>query len=186
MSNNKNGCLEDANDLFEKLSSWSEESHGQITKIITSHNSSIRKGIRDLAEEVDGLQAELSIIKKERTVLLETVDNLNGEIRQLNAKLQPEEEPNHDVVEAGNYDEEKSNDTQQDQESSGISKEYDDPDINTDYGTVSERAINQQNKSTLDTYDSLYDSILDESEDEDVDNIENIPINGQATEDMIV
>ena len=46
--------------------------------------------------EVDDLQAELSTIRKERNVLLETVGNLNGEIRHLSYKLpitQPLPEP---------------------------------------------------------------------------------------------
>ena len=61
-----------------------------------------------LYEEVCGLKAELSNVRKERKVLLETVDNLNVEIRHLNAKFNPLPEPeddlNHKTLEVENYD----------------------------------------------------------------------------------
>ena len=87
--------------LFEKLTSLREESHRQFSDIINSHGGSISDGINDLFAEVSNLQDELSVVRKERNVLLETVDNLNGEIRQLNSKLTmahslPEPEENHD------------------------------------------------------------------------------------------
>ena len=89
MSEGQRDCLREARDVFEKLSSLKEESHKQFSDIINSHSGSINKGIHDLIEEVSELKAELSVIRKERNVLLETVDNLNGEIRHLNAKLKP-------------------------------------------------------------------------------------------------
>ena len=73
-------------DLFEKLISWRDESHKEISSIINSHNSTVKKGINDLVKEVNNLQDELSVIRKERHVLLETVENLNGEIRHLSTK----------------------------------------------------------------------------------------------------
>ena len=65
MSNGKINCLGEADDLFEKLTSWREESHQQISNIINSHNSSIRNGIHNMAEEICGLQAKLSVMEKE-------------------------------------------------------------------------------------------------------------------------
>ena len=88
-------CLSEVEDLFEKLGSWRNESHKQISDIINAHSNSINKGMNDLVKEVDELQAELSVIRKERKVLLETVENLNCEIKHLNDKIlvpQPETE----------------------------------------------------------------------------------------------
>ena len=72
-------------DLFNKFISFREETHKQCSTIINAH--SINKGIHDLVEEVFQLQAQVSIITKERNVLLETISNLNCEIRQLNSKI---------------------------------------------------------------------------------------------------
>ena len=84
----KMDCQSKAKKFFEELASWKEESHKQISNIINSHSGNINDGINALVEEVGGLQTELSVLRKERTVLLDTVDNLNGEMRRANAKLQ--------------------------------------------------------------------------------------------------
>ena len=84
--------------LFKNLNSWQEESNNQFSNIINSYDKSIKKGIGELAQEVCDLKTQLSeatkvyrenytTITDERNVLLETVKNLNDEIRQLNAKL---------------------------------------------------------------------------------------------------
>ena len=106
MSNGLNDCQSEVRDVFEKLRSLREESHRQFSDIIDSHSSSIGKGINDLVEEVRDLRAELSVTRKEKNILLETVDNLNGEIRQLNEKLpnidstsEPEEKLNQSIRE---------------------------------------------------------------------------------------
>ena len=88
MVSNRNDCEVEAKDFLSKLSSWKEESHRQLSNIINCHSSNISDGIKDLAEEVCSLQSEVSLIRKEKSVLLETVDNLNGEIKQLNCKIQ--------------------------------------------------------------------------------------------------
>ena len=87
MSEVKKDCRDEARVVFEKLNSWREESNRQFSDIINSHCSSIDRGITDLVSEVSCLQDKLSVTRKERNVLLGTVANLNGEIRQLNAKL---------------------------------------------------------------------------------------------------
>ena len=89
-------------DMFEKLRSFREETNRQISDIINSHSSSISEGIDDLAKEVGDLQSELDVVRNERNVLLQTVNHLNCEIRQLNEKLQvsPEngEDQNQDIL----------------------------------------------------------------------------------------
>ena len=135
MSNGKINCLGEADDLFEKLTSWREESHQQISNIINSHNSSIRNGIHNMAEEICGLQAKLSVMEKERTVLLETVDHLNGEIRQLNAKFQSQPKPeelNQIIPEDINWYEEISKTTQEEQESTSFTDKHDRTEARTD------------------------------------------------------
>ena len=94
-------CQREVRVVFEKLTSLREESHRQFSDIINSHSGSISKGINELVQEVSDLKAKLSVNSKATNVLLETIDNLNGEIRQLNSKLTivhtlPEPEENHD------------------------------------------------------------------------------------------
>jgi len=59
--------------LFEKLVSWGDESHKHISGIISSHNKTLKMGINNLVKEVSDLKDELSVIRKEKNVLLETV-----------------------------------------------------------------------------------------------------------------
>ena len=60
---------------------------------VDSHSSSINKGLDNLAREVCGLQAKLEVITKERDDLLDTVNDLRGEIGRLNAKPLPTIQP---------------------------------------------------------------------------------------------
>ena len=80
-------CLSEVRNVFEKLNSWKKQSQRQFTSIIDSHNVSITKGVSGLIEEVVDLRAELSIIKKEKNILIDTVDSLNNEISQLKSRL---------------------------------------------------------------------------------------------------
>ena len=75
-------------DLFYKFNSLREETHEQFSTIINAHSESVKKGISDLVEEVSILQAQVSIITHERNVLLDTVANLNSEIRHMSAPLE--------------------------------------------------------------------------------------------------
>ena len=70
----------EARGLFQKLWSWKEESNRQFTNIMKSHCNNIDNGIKALVEEVYGLKAELSDVRQEKNVLLETVDDF--EFRQ--------------------------------------------------------------------------------------------------------
>ena len=63
-------CLSEVNHLFEKLSSWRDESNRQFYKIIDLHTCNISKGINDLSEEVLDLRTKLSSITMERNYLL--------------------------------------------------------------------------------------------------------------------
>ena len=73
--------------LFRTLDSWRETSQREFSNIINAHSSSINKGITHLVEEVSDLKAQLTISEKERNRLLETVNNLTDENRQLQARL---------------------------------------------------------------------------------------------------
>ena len=81
-------------EMVEKLASWREDSHKQMSTIISSHCKTFDISFNDLVEEFGELQSQVSDLKKERTVLLDTIDNLNGEIRQLGARLMLSE-PEH-------------------------------------------------------------------------------------------
>ena len=83
-------------ELFSKLSSWMEESKSKFSTLIDFNSGSITKGVDDLVEEVRKLQDELSIIKKEKNILIETVNCLNGEIKRYNERTS---EKNQDAEE---------------------------------------------------------------------------------------
>ena len=98
ISDNRQDWQTEIWNLFKNLNSWKEESNNQFSNIVNSYDKSIKKGIGELAQEVCDLKTQLSettkvyrenytTITDERNVLLETVKNLNDEIRQLNAKL---------------------------------------------------------------------------------------------------
>ena len=88
----------DVRDLFSKLSSWMEESQRQFSNLIDSNNRSITNGVNDLVEEVKKLQEELSVIKKEKNILIETVNCLNGEIKRCNERT-PDKNPDSEKIE---------------------------------------------------------------------------------------
>ena len=62
---NVNDCESEVRQVFEKLTSWREES-----QIIDSYSSSISKGVGDLVKEVPHVKKEQAAIKKERNVFL--------------------------------------------------------------------------------------------------------------------
>ena len=74
-------------DLINNLSSWRDESHRQISNIISSHSRTVDKGINDIFLEISDLQAQVTDLIKEKKALLETVNILNNEIRQISVKL---------------------------------------------------------------------------------------------------
>ena len=74
-------------DMIQTLNSWRDESHAQMSNIISSYTKSIDLGFNGLVEEFNDLHAQNDILRNERNLLLETVDNLNNEIRQMSAKF---------------------------------------------------------------------------------------------------
>ena len=131
MSSAKSDYLGEAKDLFEKLTSWKEESYEHISTIINSHSNSISTRIGSLVEEVCGLKDEVLDLKKERTVLLETIDLLKSEIRQLSDNLQTSCDPrkgrDYKTFEAEISEEEISKALRQHQESPSIHREQHNP-----------------------------------------------------------
>ena len=119
----------EAREVFQKLCLWREESHKQLSDIIDAHNTSLIKGINDLVERVDELQTELMVIKKERNVLLETVDHLNIEIRHHGAQIPnadpPDKHSQHDIQAMDSSEVEVPNTIVQDIESQIIKDEPD-------------------------------------------------------------
>ena len=86
-SSNKKDSQAEVKNMFKTLNTWRDESQEQFSKIVYTYNTSIIKGFNDLSEEVYDLQAQLYITTQERIDLTETVNNLKGEIRELNEKL---------------------------------------------------------------------------------------------------
>ena len=86
MTKGQNECQKQVGELIEKLASWRDESHRQMINILNSHSSNIDKGFNDIAVEFSELQAQVSVLRNERNVLLETIENLNGEIKQMSVQ----------------------------------------------------------------------------------------------------
>ena len=82
----KQDCSIEVLNLFNKLSSWREESYREIGNIIKCHSASVSKAINDMAEE-------LSITARERNDFAEMVKNLRHENRQLSDKLSIGQQP---------------------------------------------------------------------------------------------
>ena len=90
-------------DLYSRLDSWKkelsclwEESQRHFSNIIESHCNRIAKTINEFQDDACQLQAQLSVVSKERNDLLETVDNLSSKIRLLSSKshvMQPLQDP---------------------------------------------------------------------------------------------
>lgn len=97
-------CQNNARDFINKLSSWMDESHRQMSDIISYHSRTIDKDFNNLAEEFSDLKAQVSVLRKEREVLLKSIDNLNHEIGQMNAKVLLAE-PEQDSQDPGASDE---------------------------------------------------------------------------------
>ena len=87
MTKGQTDCHSQVRGLIQKLSSWRDESHRQMSNILSSHIRSIDVGFNGLVEEFSDMQAQVLVLRKERNGLLETVDNLNNEIMQMGAKL---------------------------------------------------------------------------------------------------
>ena len=138
----QNPCHTEIRDLFKKLKSWREESNRQFYNIMNSHSRNIDNGFRDL-------ESELSDMREEKNVLLQTVDDLHNEIRQLNVKLQA-------ATENGQYSgmDYKDNDCGEEflytpeygYPRSGISTGYDEREISTEYVAISDEGIKEETK----------------------------------------
>ena len=97
MTKGQTDCHGQVRDLIQKLKYWRDESHKNISDIISAHTGYIDIGFKKLAEEFEDLEAQVSVLRKEKSVLLETIDNLNNEIRQVGAKLEGAETKGQEV-----------------------------------------------------------------------------------------
>ena len=87
MTKGQKDCQRQVKELIKKLDSWRDESHRQVSNIISSHSKNIDNNINELVDEFSELQAQVSVLREERNVLLETIKNLNGEIKQMSVKI---------------------------------------------------------------------------------------------------
>ena len=87
MNGTQEDCQIEIRVVFEKLNLLKETSQRQLSDIIDLHSGSLIKGINDLFQKVSDLQNELLGVKVERNALLQTVDKLSSEIRQLNTPM---------------------------------------------------------------------------------------------------
>ena len=161
MSNSHEDSQSDVSDLFSKLDSWMEESRRQFCTIINSHNRSITMGVDNLVEEVGRLKNELSAVKNEKNVLIETVNCLNGEIRRYSARAH-ETKKSHDTQTIDGSKIESPVKTEEDIFEPEIHKELYSEELNND-GDIAEMLVNQE--KNLNNYRSnLNDSSNTESQ----------------------
>ena len=80
-------CQSQVSDLIERLTSWKDESHRQMSNILSSQSININKRFKDLVEEFSVMEVQISELRKERNVLLETIHDLNYEIKMMRARL---------------------------------------------------------------------------------------------------
>ena len=148
--------------LFLKLTSWMDEAHSQFSTIIDKSNRSVTKGVDDLVKEVTNLQDELSVIKKEKNILIETVNCLNGEIRRQNEITAKKNQSNQiDCLEVKTPDEvgrdtdklESVHDTGKELETNGDLVDEE----------VAEKIVNHNYKSHKNYHNNLNDSSNNES-----------------------
>ena len=83
----KEACIKWASSLFSDLGSWQNRSQIEFSKIVNSHNTNIMEGMKGLIAEIHDLQNQLRITSKEKNTFIETVNNLNGEIKKLKSEL---------------------------------------------------------------------------------------------------
>ena len=145
--------LNEVKDLFDEFYSLREETHKQFSSIINGRSESINKGINELVQEVSELQAQVSLIAHERNVLLETVSNLNSEIRKLSAPLKhvlPEDEEieidNQVTQDVGDSEALTNVIEQHMMEKSAITSEFCDDEESGDFGNIEEQTADHGNK----------------------------------------
>ena len=112
----KKDCISQVKDFFNELGVLENEYHRQFSKVIHSQNALVIKGMKDMAEEVRSLKNELLHTANEKSILIETVKNLNDEIKQIRSELKVNtdvpkiQEMNDPALEAIEIKEQKTND----------------------------------------------------------------------------
>ena len=150
----RNDCQSEVRVVFEKLDLWKEDSQKQFSNIIDSHSNSLTKGVNDLVIKVSNLQNDLLSIKMERNVLLQTVDKLNGEIRELNTMLtmappSPEHEENITQDTQEDNSEVRVPNMLEELDGPGVQIEIDTEDISIDNGDKADTDIQNLNECPL-------------------------------------
>ena len=153
-----------------------------MSNIISSHNRSIDMGFKGVAEEFSDLQAKVSTLEKERTVLLETIDNLNGEIRQMGANLSSAES---EVHKEDSFEADISDIKQECVESLRVQSETDFEEKCVDYEDILDKSVDKQNKSTSDDQNQLLNTYTLSELGED-DNTQNVQIEPCIVKDQDV
>ena len=125
----KNDCQAQVGDFFEKLLTWRDESQRQFLNLVNDHSNSINEAINNLVTEVGDLQAQLSVTRKERNDLIETVKNMSGKMQKL-----PDNEDN-----LGEFGPTETNKTMFEEQMSSNTEE-----VSQETGDISDEILNQQ------------------------------------------
>ena len=79
----KKDCISQAKGFFNELGVLENEYHVQFSKVMNSQNALLIQGMKDMMEEISNLKNELLQTANEKSILIETVKNLNDEIKQI-------------------------------------------------------------------------------------------------------
>ena len=157
---NQRDCQFQVGDFFEKLMLWRDESQRQFLNIVNTHSNSINEAMNNLFDELSDLQVQLSVTRKERNDLIETVKNMSGKIHKQPDNEDPLEEMGH--LEAAETTIEGPTIDNQEEEEDGV----DNGDISN--GMLSQETLNfghAESKSTFnyfgDDIDTKYEGIKD-------------------------
>ena len=80
-------CLIHATDLFQELDLWRAESQNKFSTLINSQQTRLLNGIKGYMREFKELQILLLNTTNEKKILIDTVANLNDELRKLRSEL---------------------------------------------------------------------------------------------------
>lgn len=125
----KNDCQAQVGDFFEKLLMWRDESQRQFLNLVNDHSKNINEAINNLVTEVSDLEVQLSVTRKERNDLIETVKNMSGKMQKL-----PDNEDN-----LGEFGPTETNKTIFEEQMSSNTEE-----VSQEIGDISDEILNQQ------------------------------------------
>ena len=80
-------CQNQVRDLIQKPSPWRDLLEEEMSNIMSTYASYMDIGFNGLVGECNDLKTQNNLLQKERNVLLETIEKLNREMREMDSKI---------------------------------------------------------------------------------------------------